>query len=43
MTFVEKRRIFFGGVVVCNLGGESWDGKEEGEIGEERVDIVVIY
>jgi len=23
--------------------GESWDGKEEGEIGEERVGKVVIY
>jgi hypothetical protein len=38
----EKREIFF-------LGGwlfavrESWDGKEEGEIGEERVRIVDIY
>jgi hypothetical protein len=30
-------------VVVCSLGGESWDGEEEGEIREERVDIVVIY
>jgi hypothetical protein len=30
-------------VVVCNLGRESWDEKEEGEIGEERVDILVIY
>jgi hypothetical protein len=25
------------------LGGESWDGEEEGEIREERVNIVVIY
>jgi hypothetical protein len=25
---------FFGGVVVCSLGEESWDGKEEGEIVE---------
>jgi len=25
------------------LGGESWDGEEEGEIGEERVGRVVIY
>jgi hypothetical protein len=24
-------------------GGESWDGEEEGEIGEERVGRVVIY
>jgi len=25
------------------LGGESWDGEEEGEIGEERFGRVVIY
>jgi hypothetical protein len=43
MTCVEKRRIFFGGMVVCSLGGESWDGEEEGEIGEEIIDRVVIY
>jgi hypothetical protein len=30
-------------VVVCSLGGESWDGEEEGEIGEETVGRVVIY
>ena len=30
------------GVVVCSLGGESWDEEEEGEI-EERVGRVVIY
>jgi hypothetical protein len=24
-------------------GGESWDGEEEGEIGEEKVGRVVIY
>jgi len=30
-------------VVVCNLRGESWDGEEEREIGEERVGRVVIY
>jgi hypothetical protein len=30
-------------VVVCSLGGESWDGEEEEEIGEEMVDKVVIY
>jgi hypothetical protein len=42
MTCVEKMVIFFW-VVVCSLGGESWDGKEEGEIGEERVESVVIY
>jgi len=25
------------------LGGESWDGEEKGEIGEERVSRVAIY
>jgi hypothetical protein len=30
-------------VVVCSLGGESWDGKKEEEIWEERVGRVVIY
>ena len=30
-------------MVICNLGGESWDGEEEGEIREERVSKVVIY
>jgi len=42
---VLRRGIFFfgGGVVVCSLGGESWDGEEDGEIGEERVGIMVIY
>jgi hypothetical protein len=29
MTCVEKRGIFLEGVVVCSLGGESWDGEEE--------------
>jgi len=30
MTCAEKREIFFfGWLVVCSLGGESWDGKEE--------------
>jgi len=44
MTCVEKRGIFFFlGVVVCSLGGKSWDGEEEGEIEEERVGRVVIY
>jgi len=45
MICAEKREIFFwgGGLVVCSLGGESWDGEEEGEIGEERVGRVVIY
>jgi len=45
MTCLEKRVIFFFFFwgVVCSLGGESWDGEEEGEIGEERVSRVVIY
>jgi hypothetical protein len=48
MTCAEKREIFFflgggEGLVVCNLGGESWDEEEEGEIGEERICRVVIY
>jgi hypothetical protein len=30
-------------VVVCSLGGESWDGEEERKIGEVRVDRAVIY
>jgi hypothetical protein len=42
MTCVEKRAIFWG-MVVCSLGGESWDGEEEEEIGKKRVDQVVIY
>jgi len=32
-----------GWVVGCSLGGESWDGEEEGEIEEERVGKVGIY
>jgi hypothetical protein len=40
---LRKGRFFLGGLVVCNLGGERWDGEEEGEIGEERVGRVVIY
>jgi len=41
---VEKRGIFLGGwVVVCSLGGESWDGEEEEEIEEERVGRVWVY
>ena len=32
-----------GWVVGCSLGGESWDGKEEGKIEEERVGRVCIY
>jgi hypothetical protein len=43
MTCVEKRGICFGGVVVCSLGGENWDGEEEGEIGDEIIGRVVIY
>jgi len=39
----EEEDFFLGGVVVCSLGGESWDGEEEGEIGEEIIDRVVIY
>ena len=42
MIFVEKGG-YFQWEVVCSLGGESWDGEEEGEKGEERVDRVVIY
>jgi hypothetical protein len=42
MTCVKKNVIFLGGVVY-SLGGESWDGEEEGEIGEEKVGKVVIY
>jgi len=30
-------------VVGCSLGGESWDGKEEGEIEEEIVGTVGTY
>ena len=30
-------------MVGCSLGGESWDGKEEGEIEEERIGRVWIY
>jgi len=40
---LRRGGFFFGGVVVCSLGGESWDGEEEAEIGEERVGRVVIY
>jgi hypothetical protein len=43
MTCAEKRGIFFLGMVVCSLRGESWDGEKEGEIGEETVGKVVIY
>jgi hypothetical protein len=43
MNCVEKRGLYLGGVIVCSLGGESWDGKKEGEIGEEMVSRVVIY
>jgi hypothetical protein len=43
MTCVEKREIFFwGGLIICSLGGVRWDG-EEGEIEEEMVGRVVIY
>jgi hypothetical protein len=30
-------------MVICSLGGKSWDGEEEGEIVEEIVGRVVIY
>jgi hypothetical protein len=40
---VEKRGIFFLGVVFCRLGGESWDGEEKEEIWEEIIGRVVIY
>ena len=43
MTCAENRGIFFLGGVVCSLGGESWDGKEEGEIGEETVGRLMLY
>jgi len=33
--------LFFGGWLFAV--GESWDGEEEGEIGEERVGKVGIY
>jgi hypothetical protein len=39
---LRRGRFFFGGLVVCSLGEESWDGEEEGEIAE-RVGRVVIY
>jgi len=39
----KLKEIFLGGLVVCSLGGESWDGEKEEEIGEERVGKVVIY
>jgi len=32
-----------GWVVGCSLGGERWDGEEEGEIEEESVGRVGIY
>jgi hypothetical protein len=38
---LRRGRFFFGGCLFAV--GESWDGEEEGEIGEERVDRVVIY
>jgi hypothetical protein len=39
----EKREIFFGGEGWLFVVGESYDGEEEGEIGEERVGRVGIY
>jgi hypothetical protein len=51
VTFTGEIKIGAGGwgrclggwVVVCSLGGESWDGEEEGEIEGERVGRVWIY
>jgi hypothetical protein len=43
MTFVEKRGVCLGGGCLQFGRGDSWDGEQEGEIGEERVDRVVIY
>jgi hypothetical protein len=37
----EEGDLFLGGWLF--VVGESWDGEEEGEIGEERVGKVVIY
>jgi len=39
---VLRRGGELGWVVGCSLGGESWDGEEEGEI-EERVGRVGMY
>jgi hypothetical protein len=39
---VEKRGEL-GWVVGCSLGGERWDGEEEGEKEEESVGRVGIY
>ena len=39
---VEKRGEL-GWVAGCSLGGERWDGEEEGETEEESVGIVGIY
>jgi hypothetical protein len=40
---LRRGRFFLEGLVVCSLGGESWDKEEEWKIGEERVGRVVIY
>jgi len=42
-VLVLRRGGELGWVVGCNLGGESWDGEEEGEIEEESVGKVGIY
>jgi len=42
-VLVLRRERELGWVVGCSLGGESWDGEEEGEIEEERVGRVCIY
>ena len=39
----EEGDILGGWVVVCSLGGESWDGEEEGEIEVERVGRVDLF
>jgi hypothetical protein len=41
-AYVEKRGEL-GWVVGCSLGGERWDGEEEGEIEEESVGRVGIF
>ena len=40
-TDAEKREIFWGGWLFAV--GESWDGDEEGEIGEERVNNILTF
>jgi hypothetical protein len=40
---VLRRGGELGWVVGCSLGGERWEGEEEGEIEEESVGRVGIY